>query len=205
METKKELQRHNNSIQLSDMVRVTDPSYKMRSRYAGTLKDVLPGEYICFSQEADMGNWDMRIARIEVRHKDYLDAVFQEYANFNIGVDSGQCGIFDLAYYQAHHRDESWYEMIGEKACAKKANPQYRKFKDSLYYEDGKRDGSARDSAYSQYLNSPESCQYTYCFAADTVDGKGFVSSSGLGDGLYGFWIARNEDGKIVGIRVDFL
>lgn len=43
MKEKRELQRHNHTIQLSDMVRVTDPCYDMDVWCAGTLKDVLPG------------------------------------------------------------------------------------------------------------------------------------------------------------------
>lgn len=203
MKEKRELQRHNHTIQLSDMVRVTDPCYDMDVWCAGTLKDVLPGEYACFSQESDQGSWGMRIAWIEVRHKDYPDAVFQEYANFEVGVDSGQCGIFDLAYYKAYHRNEIWYEMIGEKTYAPKANPQYKRFEDSSYYEEGQ-DESVRLNAQVQYMKSIESWKQVRGFCADTVDGKGFVSSSGMGDGEYSCQIARNEDGKIVGIRVDF-
>ena len=38
----------------------------------------------------------------------------------------------------------------------------------------------------------------------NTVDGLGFVSSSGYGDGCYDCWVAE-RDGKVVAIRVEYI
>lgn len=42
-------------------------------------------------------------------------------------------------------------------------------------------------------------------FDGNTIDNLGLVSSSGYGDGGYDCWTSKNEDGKIVSIRVEFL
>ena len=41
--------------------------------------------------------------------------------------------------------------------------------------------------------------------SAGTVDECGLVSSSGYGDGAYGCWVARNRDGYIVAIRIEYI
>ena len=41
--------------------------------------------------------------------------------------------------------------------------------------------------------------------SAGIIDELGFVSSSGYGDGGYGCWVARNSDGYIVGIRIEYI
>lgn len=38
-----------------------------------------------------------------------------------------------------------------------------------------------------------------------TIDDRGFVASSGYGDGCYGCYIARNRDGYIVAIRIEYI
>lgn len=58
---------------------------------------------------------------------------------------------------------------------------------------------------YSQYLKSANSQKKLFCLTGSTMDGLGFVSSSGYGDGSYECWTAKNEDGKIIAIRVEFI
>ena len=41
--------------------------------------------------------------------------------------------------------------------------------------------------------------------SAGTIDELGFVSSSGYGDGGYDCWVARNRDGYIVAIRIEYI
>lgn len=38
-----------------------------------------------------------------------------------------------------------------------------------------------------------------------TIDGLGAVAASGFGDGSYGVFVGRNSEGKIVGIRIQFI
>lgn len=49
-----------------------------------------------------------------------------------------------------------------------------------------------------------ECCGLTDDFGYALEDGTGIVSSSGYGDGCYDLYGARNEDGKIYALRLDF-
>ena len=51
---------------------------------------------------------------------------------------------------------------------------------------------------------------YDYVIAAtaiygDTINGNGFVTNSGFGDGSYTCWVARNENDKVVAIEIEFI
>ena len=87
------------TIELGDKVRISDPCYQMDVWCAGTLEDVLPGVYNCFMQKADTGDWGIRVASIEVRHRDYTKIEPMEVTNIDVGVDSGHAGIYDLDYF----------------------------------------------------------------------------------------------------------
>lgn len=154
-------------ITLSDAVRVTDPCYDLDTWCAGTIKNVLPGEFKCYSQKTDMGeDWGIRVANIEVRHKDYPDVEPTEYlSDLDVGVDSGQCGLFDDAYFAGFCDNDEKKDEFYHNVC-------------NLTYKDG--------------------CE------ADTIDDKGFVSASGNGDGSYACFVGRNEDGKVVSIKIDY-
>ena len=72
---------------------------------------------------------------------------------------------------------------------------------DYTYYEKYNTNETVDDGWYD------EVCEKTYTdyFDGNTIDDFGFVSSSGYGDGGYDCWTARNEDGKIIAIRVEFI
>ena len=89
-------------ITLSEKVRISDPSYRMDTWCAGTLNNVLPGEYECYVQY-----YSNRIARIEVRHIGHTDIEPTELSDIDVGVDSGQCGIYDLDYF-ASRTSQDW-------------------------------------------------------------------------------------------------
>ena len=155
------------TITLGDRVRMTDPCYGMDVWCSGTVDNVLPGEYVPVGVISNEGSWGERVAQIRVNHVDYPMTEPTEFVDFEVGVDSGQAGIFDEPYYIDHHRDNdyddpsSWYRKV----C-------------------------------NITLSSP---------GIGTIDGKGLVSSSGYGDGGYDAYVARNDDGKIVAIEIDYL
>lgn len=95
------------TITLSDKVRVTDPYYDIDTWCAGTLDNVLPGEFECsyaidkVSLDGDENNQYDSITSIEVHHKDYPNIKATEYMkDIWVGVDSGQAGIFDFAMFE---------------------------------------------------------------------------------------------------------
>lgn len=158
-------------ITLGEKVMVSDPCYGLGTWCQGVLNNVLSGKYECVMERSDEGDWGNRVSAIEVTHIDYKGKFMcLQCENIDIGVDSGQAGIFDYEYYAKYHTDaterdhvdDDWYDMVCDKT-------------------------------------------YTDYFDGNTIDNLGFVSSSGYGDGGYCCWVAKNEDDKIICIRVEFI
>lgn len=79
---------------------------------------------------------------------------------------------------------------------------------DYEYYKKYHKDRSERDHVNSDWYERTGDITFVtdiQCFDANTIDGLGFVSSSGYGDGCYTCWTARDDEGKIVAIRVEFI
>lgn len=96
------------SITLSSNVRVSDPCYDMDTWCAGSLENVLPGTYNCFYQRTGEG----RVAAIKAVHEEYDPTEYEpmEIQNIDVGVDSGECGIYDEDYFAKNCKDEEWYQ-----------------------------------------------------------------------------------------------
>jgi len=194
-------------ITLGEKVMVSDPCYGLGTWCQGVLGNVLPGQYDCNVEYSDEGTWGTRVSAIEVTHVNYkTGSLLLQMEDFEVGVDSGQAGIFDYEYYAKYHMDaterphvdDDWYDMVCGLTYTHTPNPDYEKF----HWENT--DDSTLD-AYEDYLESIKSRKYLSKLDGNTTDDFGLVSSSGYGDGGYNCWTARNEDGKIVSIRVEFI
>ena len=200
-------------ITLGDKVMVSDPCYGLGTWCQGVLKNVLPGQYDCNVEYSDEGDWGTRVSAIEVTHIDYDRCEFgEDLEEFEVGVDSGQAGIFDYEYYAKYHMDandrphvdDDWYDICCDLTYTRVKNPNYEEF----YWDD--ESGTienllAKLKALDEYKNSTKSVKYLSRLDGSTIDGLGLVSSSGYGDGGYCCWTCKNEDGKIVSIRVEFI
>lgn len=226
MDWKFELQDKENvgTIELSNKVRVSDPCYDKDTWCAGTLENVLSGTYQCFLQRRNTGDWGIRIANIEVRHKDYLDVEPTEVQNIDVGVDSGQCGIYDLEYFIEARKDEDsedeWYDRICEATYKVIENPEYHPFKSSSFwkpeFEECERYIDEHHTmppvelfkewlqAEGKYRDSIEHYAFIHKLDASVMDNKCLVSSSGDGDGSYLCYVGRNDDSQIVSIKIDY-
>ena len=191
-------------IKLGNKVMVSDPCYGLGTWCQGVLENVLPGNYKCYVEYSDEVDWGERVAAIEVRHQDYDDVVPMDREDFEVGVDSGQAGIFDYDYYARYHTDskerdhvdDGWYDRVGDLTCVNVKNPNYEEFNwdaDDCY------------NRYREYIKTEKCWPYIQKLTANPIDGLGFVSSSGFGDGGYTCWTAREEGGHIVAIRVEFI
>lgn len=199
-------------IKLGNKVMVSDPCYGLGTWCQGVLENVLPGNYKCSVEYSDEGDWGERVAAIEVRHKDYSDFIPMDMEEFEVGVDSGQAGIFDYDYYAKYHDgydvrphvNDDWYGRVCNLTYEKKENTNYKPF-DMNYDGLSVEDVLKKMKEFEAYRESDESCKYIGCLTANQIDGLGFVSSSGFGDGCYTCWTAREESGYIVAIRVEFI
>ena len=201
------------TITLGEKVMVSDPCYGLGTWCQGVLENVLPGVYDCNVEHSDEGDWGVRVSAIEVTHESCRGRfIALECEDFEVGVDSGQAGIFDYEYYAKYHMDaterehvnDDWYDMVCDKTLTRIPNPDYEEFCYELT------DGSVEElkkrfDAFFEYQDSIKSVKYLSKSDGNTTDGFGLVSSSGYGDGGYNCWTAKNEDGKIVAIRVEFI
>lgn len=103
-------QRSLGTIELSSNVMVSDPCYTIGTWCQIQLNNVKPGQYEVFTVTSDEGEWGIRSANLILKH---VDTVLDE--NFlliehegDVGVDSGQAGIFDMSIYpkNAHSKIE---------------------------------------------------------------------------------------------------
>ena len=201
------------TITLGEKVMVSDPCYGLGTWCQGVLENVLPGVYDCNVEYSDEGDWGVRVSAIEVTHESCRGRfIALECEDFEVGVDSGQAGIFDYEYYAKYHMDaterehvdDDWYDMVCDKTLTQMPNPDYEEFCYELT------DGSVEElkkrfDAFFEYQDSIKSVKYLSKSDGNTTDGFGLVSSSGYGDGGYNCWTYKNEDGKIVAIRVEFI
>ena len=198
-------------IKLGNKVMVSDPCYGLGTWCQGVLENVLPGNYKCKVEYSDEGIFGKRVSAIEVTHQDYDGIVPMDMENFEVGVDSGQAGIFDYDYYCQYHTDnndseyvdDNWYDRVCDLTCECKENTDYEPFDDNF---DGLNTEELLEKiqAWHKYNDSYKSRRYIESLTANTIDGFGFVSSSGFGDGCYTCWTAR-DGGKIVAIRIEFI
>ena len=91
----------------SDVLRITDPCYDKGVWCSGTVKNCKIGEWSAFLIYRDEGDWGVRVAEniamfgevsIEQAQK-IIDESIWINSNISVGVDSGQCGIFDDSKY----------------------------------------------------------------------------------------------------------
>jgi hypothetical protein len=174
------------TIKLSEKVIVSDPCYENPTWCQKKLDDVLSGNYVPFVKVTDnTDGWGRRNSVISVIHEDYTnkDLKWTHVKNADIGVDSGQCGIFSLETYR-NNESLNNYEWINGK---------------SPFNGGFTTDGSEEDKWYEKMCDLTLSTENNW----GSYD-NGVVSSSGYGDGSYNLYVSRVK-GKVVGIMVDFL
>ena len=81
-------------------IHVSDPCYDYPCSGAVTIDNVLSGEYLACLSLYDMATWGIRSANLSIHHINHKNIVPNICADCLIGVDSGQAGFFDDAYYQ---------------------------------------------------------------------------------------------------------
>lgn len=198
-------------IHLGQKVMISDPCYGVGTWCQGVLDNVLEGKYECIVEYSDEGDWGVRVAVIQVIHEDYMDDISAYLAeDFKIGVDSGQAGVFDYEYYCKYHSnstereevDDDWYNKVCDLTYCTIKNPNYEEFNWDIPNEDPSETWQRR----KDYEKEKEKCwPYIQKLTGNTIDGLGFVSSTGFGDGEYICYTTRNEDEKIVAICIKFI
>ncbi len=93
----------------SGKLRISDPCYDVDTWCAGEV-EAANGRWTASVERTDEGVWGTRIARLLVTHVDCpVPAGYDwQLLSIEVGVDSGQAGVFDAA----HYRDDSLAEQF---------------------------------------------------------------------------------------------
>ena len=81
---------------------VSDPCYDTDVWCRGELENVLNGTWHASTVELYTGSWGRRIARLIAVHEDFVNEKMSkgQCMGFDVGVDSGQAGLFDASHYR---------------------------------------------------------------------------------------------------------
>jgi hypothetical protein len=170
-------------ITLSHNVIVSDPCYTRETWCQGKLQ-IKPGRYIPTLTYSPL---EERVSTLTVVKEDQNGVLLNwEITDFEVGVDSGQAGIFcDSIYPNGETGDYGDLQSFYGKCCEATLGEGYRK------REEWERNGGKEEP--------PEWIQ------GGTVLDQGVVSSSGYGDGGYECEVAKNKSGEIIAIRITYI
>lgn len=159
----------------SGVARISDPCYTKDDRSCGVIKNVKKGTWNAIVLYND--DCGKIVSELIVSHNDFIKRNKYTYENFEVGVDSGQAGVFDNKYYL----DDSSVAHMTDK--------------DRLY--DGK---ICKDEPWYSWC-----CDRTSSKSNAGVIPFGAVSSSGYGDGVYSCCVHKNNDDEIDSIKIIFI
>lgn len=168
---------------VSGKVQITDPGYDKTIWCAATIENVKNGKWNAYANQKDAGDgWGTRCTELMVWHSDYQQKVVSLMKALlvteEIGVDSGQAGVFDSKFF----KDDKSVEGVerqrnGEVIC-----------EDEPFYS--------------------MCCDRTLSETGWGTIPYGAVSSSGYGDGGYRAFVFRDTyspGGPVVGIKIVFI
>lgn len=197
----------------SDQLVVSDPCYDLGpdTWCADILKNPKQGRWYSSVEVSDQGSWGHRVAELfacfaDLKGKSPSNYFMWEPCDFEVGVDSGQAGIFDLPMYKKDM--DKLYLQVGRKEYDDRGllgliemnnklpggEQQNRKLKENLSLPP-----TLTNDWYEMCCDKTLSNQ-----KAGTVPG-GVVSSSGFGDGGYRASFAKDDTGKVIAVRIVFI
>jgi len=172
-------------IVLGSEVMVSDPCYTEPTWCQVKLKNVKPGNYYAFHKEHDAGDWGVRSSMIMVIHEDHIDDNLKwKEADGEVGVDSGQAGIFS---YDTYRKDGMEIEVPS-------TGYDGRNFD---WLDTALKPENEGDDWYNKM------CKITLSEIGWGTYSNGIVSRSGFGDGGYQLFTVTRY-GKVIGMAIDF-
>ena len=179
----------------SGAIRITDPCYENGTWCAGTVK-------------AKNGTWrgsveiDDSSGRVAELHARLIGSSSHPMVKvpFDVGVDSGQAGVFDEGYYDGHNAQgeaddpTSFYGRACMQTCwdftLTGEAREKRDAEQELPWEERTKELWTTPDEWESY---------------GVVDGQGFVSSTGYGDGSYDAYVENDENGLAVAVKIVYI
>ena len=170
------------TIKLSKKAVVSDPCYDLGTWCAAILDNVVPGTYYCYVKYySDDELWGRRVSSLIVKHESCKDIPIESIdkeEDYNIGVDSGMCGIYDYEYFKQEHTDEN-SALFLDKAYDATFDTACHLFKGGIL-DNGKGVVSSAgfgDGSYILYTKRDEAgdivaMKIVYIFEEDEIDEK---------------------------------
>ena len=113
-------------IKITEGIICTDPCYSPDTWCQCVLRDVKPGDWDVIIEDRALEMWGHRITSLRIKHSDYKSKPTNELLSSDIGVDSGQCGFFDIDYFNRHKSDREIENLWYGRVCDKTLNtPHY--------------------------------------------------------------------------------
>ena len=107
--------KNGNDIILGQEVMITDPCYDEDTWCNGKLTNVRPGIWHTKANYCNIEFWGDRCTSVVAWHQSVDEPTEWEITDIDVGVDSGQAGIIDLAHFhdikESDHEDK-WYDSI---------------------------------------------------------------------------------------------
>jgi hypothetical protein len=145
----------------------------------------MPGEYEVSITYSSDESWGKRIASLKAEHVEYKGRYLGwTKVSDDIGVDSGQCGIFSLEEYRNDEASKSFNLplVFGNNYSTETGDDWYQRMCALTLLI---KDGGVSDKQWGATLT-------------------GVVSSSGYGDGVYDLYVKHDED-KIIAFSIVYL
>lgn len=166
---------------VSGSLMVSDPCYEKGTWCQGLLDNVRNGKWNALVTKSKEGSWGNRCSSLVVEHEkvDHRSIVSTEWnkGKFEVGVDSGQAGFFDISTYKNGKLIEK--------------DPTF----DAVCADD-------EDENENRWYNA--CCDITLGSMNAGVLPGGVVSGSGFGDGGYDCMYAM-KDGEVVAAMIVFI
>lgn len=164
---------------LGNKVMVSDPCYKTGTWCQGVLENVRAGFWDAYIKIIDKGNWGNRVAELVVINLDYngeYDGLKSEDINEHQEFEVGvDSGTAGIFDYE-----------------------YYCKYHNENTVDDDWYDTQIHHQFFPSYDSSDWQKSVFTAF-------NGVASMTGYGDGGYDCYVARNEEGEIVGIKIVYI